>query len=655
MKRHFLVHAVLIVLFTASISIAVQPAIAGKRNSLCLNGGAKELNSNPVSYLDNLNLAPTPFPETDGWFPGETSVSRLSEEEQNRLLGVPADVAKWEEEQAQLQAESLSSKHFTYPPEIDWRNYQGQDWTTPVRYQGRCASCVAFATVAAIESRMEISLGTSDLNPDLSENHLFFCDCGQCCDQGWVPLLALDFAVNTGIVDESCDPYDDVNQICSPCSDWVERVIKIHHREETSSSEYAKWSIATKGPVITTMNVYNDFFSYTGGIYRHSWGYYRGLHAVTLVGYNDAEGYWIGKNSWGKNWGEEGWFRIAYGEVKIDDYFYIPIIEALDPDKICEGVTEIPAGECGELVDFYAYTHGDSWDQRTGWVETKTPCSWYGVECQDGHVVGLVLPDNGLRGLFPLDLSDLNALTTLKLSHNELTGYIYGGVVRLTNLRSLDLADNQLIGGIPLEIGNLTDLRELQLDHNRFHSLNTNAMEHLTQLIKFNLSSNAFVGDISINFMNLINLDDGGLDIGYNALSTSDPDLQAFLMKKDPDWAISQTVPPTDLQACIASSTSVKLTWTPIHYISDGGWYEVMVAEEDGYFSLDGKTLDKTISEYIVENLNPGMNYRFVVRTFTPAHYTQQNDLFSHSSEEVQIRLPLLELHHVFIPLVKGE
>jgi hypothetical protein len=49
------------------------------------------------------------------------------------------------------------------------------------------------------------------------------------------------------------------------------------------------------------------------------------------------------------------------------------------------------------------------------------------------------------------------------------------------------------------------------------------------------------------------------------------------------------------------------------------------------------------------------MNYRFVVRTFTPAHYTQQNDLFSHSSEEVQIRLPLLELHHVFIPLVKGE
>jgi C1A family cysteine protease len=611
--------------------------------------------SSLLSKLTFLMPKPTPFPETEGWIPGETSVSRLSEEEQIRLLGVSAEVAAWEEKQAQIQAENLSSETFTYPAKIDWRYYQGQDWTTPVRYQGGCASCVAFATVAAIESRMEIVLGTSDLNPDLSENHLFFCGCGQCCSNAWWPAAALDFAIDIGIVDEECDPYDDEDQICSPCADWKERVTKIHHWESPISTEQAKWNIANDGPIIATISVYGDFFSYTGGVYRHAWGDLRGSHAVTLVGYNDIEGYWIGKNSWGTGWGEEGWFRIAYGEANIDDYLFIPIVDAPDPSEICKGVMEIPEGECITLVDFYAYATGDSWDQKTGWLETKTPCNWYGVHCKDGHVVGLILPDNGLQGIFPLDLSGLDALTTLKLPHNQLTGYLHGGLEGLTNLRSLDLADNHLIGEIPYTIGNNTDLLELRLDHNRFHNLHPSSMVNLTQLVRLNLSSNALLGDIPISFMNLTKLENGGLDIGYNALSTSDPDLQAFLNKNDPDWAVSQTVPPTDLQASVVENTSAKLTWTPIHYTSDMGWYEIWVAEEDGYSSPLGKTLDKTISEYLVENLNPGMNYRFMVRTFTLAHLPQQNDLFSWFSEAVQIEVPLLEPYHVFIPLVRGE
>jgi len=61
----------------------------------------------------------------------------------------------------------------------------GNNWTTPIRYQSGCGACVAFATVAMIESNLEIFRRNSNLNPDLSEADLFFRGCGACCQRGW--------------------------------------------------------------------------------------------------------------------------------------------------------------------------------------------------------------------------------------------------------------------------------------------------------------------------------------------------------------------------------------------------------------------------------------------------------------------------------------
>jgi len=69
------------------------------------------------------------------------------------------------------------------------------------------------------------------------------------------------------------------------------------------------------------LTVYNDFFSYSSGVYRHVSGEAAGGHCVCVVGYNDAGGYWICKNSWGDGWGDDGFFRIAYGECGIDSQF----------------------------------------------------------------------------------------------------------------------------------------------------------------------------------------------------------------------------------------------------------------------------------------------------------------------------------------------
>jgi hypothetical protein len=220
----------------------------------------------------------------------------------------------------------------------------GKDYTTAIRNQAGCGSCVAFGTIGSIEPRMEIGLARPALNPNLSEDQLFDCGGGD-CGPGWYVNAALDFATNPGIVDEACQPYDDSDQLCEPCSDWESRVMKLTGYEYLYDPDQMKEAIATRGPVVATFTVYEDFFSYTGGIYRYQWGEVAGGHAVAIVGYNDAEGYWIAKNSWGPGWGEAGWFRIAYGEVGIDYLFYEPLMDfPYEPNNSLDNPAWIAAG-----------------------------------------------------------------------------------------------------------------------------------------------------------------------------------------------------------------------------------------------------------------------------------------------------------------------
>jgi len=287
--------------------------------------GATDVAGDPVPPADDTPGLASPV-EPQGWTAGDTSVSDLSEEEQAALCGLPTEVIEWEEAQAEQQQPMLSAS-YSYPAALDWRNYGGQNWTTPIRHQGGCGSCAAFATVGAIEARLEIALGNSALNPDLSEAHLFYCGCGACCGDGMYPNQAMDYARDTGLADEGCFPYTAQNQACRLCQDWPNRVTRIHRWDGLTGTSNMKQALAEGGPFQATMLVYGDFFDYSGGVYRHTYGSLQGAHAVTIVGYSDSGGYWIVKNSWGTGWGENGWFRIAYGECSIDSYAYVPIFD----------------------------------------------------------------------------------------------------------------------------------------------------------------------------------------------------------------------------------------------------------------------------------------------------------------------------------------
>ena len=282
----------------------------------------------PVPSLEPTPAQATPdsleSPQPEGWTAGETSVSQLNAVEQAGLCGVPLEVLEWEQSQASEQPLRLSAS-YTYPSSLDWRNFGGQDWTTPIRNQGSCGSCTAFGTTAAIESRLEIATDDPALNPDLSEAHLFYCGCGSCCGSGWSPGAAMNLARDTGIVDEACYPYAAQNQACSLCSNWEDRVTQISEWVGIIEIAEMKQALADDGPFEATMLVYSDFLSYSGGVYRHAWGDLVGAHAVTIVGYDDYGGYWIAKNSWGTGWGENGWFKIAYGECVVDSYAYVPL------------------------------------------------------------------------------------------------------------------------------------------------------------------------------------------------------------------------------------------------------------------------------------------------------------------------------------------
>jgi len=208
------------------------------------------------------------------------------------------------------------------PESFTWQDVNGKNYVTPIRNQVPFSSCETFAIVAAIESMIQIKLNYS-FDCDLSEAHLWF-NSEPSLKWGSYPDNDLKYLKNYGIPDESCWPYPSEVKIHPPnstCECWKERVVKITDWEFLPHDQISiKKALLDYGPIPTYVFLYQDFMYYLGGIYRHIWGKSIGPHMVTIVGYNDNPGYWIVKNSWGTKWGENGWFRIEYGQNSIESY-----------------------------------------------------------------------------------------------------------------------------------------------------------------------------------------------------------------------------------------------------------------------------------------------------------------------------------------------
>ncbi|VDL83029.1 unnamed protein product [Nippostrongylus brasiliensis] len=99
-----------------------------------------------------------------------------------------------------------------------------------------------------------------------------------------------------------------------------ERVfIKNYSMLSTNEDIIADW-IAANGPATFGMNVTKAMYSYRSGVFspskedceKHSLG----SHALTFIGYGTENGqpFWLVKNSWGSQWGQNGFFKLQRGQ-----------------------------------------------------------------------------------------------------------------------------------------------------------------------------------------------------------------------------------------------------------------------------------------------------------------------------------------------------
>lgn len=309
------------------------------------------------------------------WTAGPTELTGMTAAERRGYLGLivtPAEHARLTEE-TRLSAATerrFGAAPVGAPAAVDWRNHNG-NFVTPVKNQGGCGSCVSFCSCSTIESAVRIKLGNPSYAIDLSEGFLQFCGGGSC--NGWGLTAGLDFAKATGVTDEACMPYaapPDMSCTTSRCADWQNRLTKISDYTSHATMDARKTAVATIGPVLAGMEVWSDFFAYHSGVYVKSATATRvgpnntpGYHCISVVGYDDAQGCWILKNSWGTGWGEGGFARVAYGQADLlidTSWSFYSVAVALDGAwQSNVSVTQVFASR--DAQNAWAYFAGIGW------------------------------------------------------------------------------------------------------------------------------------------------------------------------------------------------------------------------------------------------------------------------------------------------------
>jgi len=193
-------------------------------------------------------------------------------------------------------------------------NWPAVGAVTPVKNPGQCGSCWAFSTTGSVESAHYISTNECVI---LSEQQLVDCsgaEGNQGCNGGLMDY-AFEYIIKNGITSESNYPYTAQDGSCNQqrVSDVVANISKF--TDVVPNSEMALMTAVVQQPISVAIEADQDVFQfYSSGVMTGNCGTNID-HGVLAVGYGTLNNhdYWIVKNSWGADWGMNGYILLGRG------------------------------------------------------------------------------------------------------------------------------------------------------------------------------------------------------------------------------------------------------------------------------------------------------------------------------------------------------
>ena len=242
-----------------------------------------------------------------------------------------------------------------FPSHFDWRDILGFNFVLPSMNQNSpffWNSCWAIAPVSALADRFNILQKKTEMLIELNPQAVINWKAGGTC-QGGNPGEVYEFVHLHGMPDSSCFNYEAADypdkwepiDVCRTCSfdnnkssgNWT--AINNYHKYFVSEYGYVygihfmKSEIIQRGPISCGIHNSEGFTNYKSGIYSEEDTFDMTLnHEVVIVGWGttpDGQEYWIGRNSYGSTWGENGYFRInMHGKnlnINMDCIWAIPV------------------------------------------------------------------------------------------------------------------------------------------------------------------------------------------------------------------------------------------------------------------------------------------------------------------------------------------
>ncbi|KAL5572340.1 hypothetical protein UlMin_021937 [Ulmus minor] len=202
------------------------------------------------------------------------------------------------------------------PETKDWRE---EGIVTPVKNQGSCGSCWTFSTTGSLEAAYKQAFGKEIF---FSEQQLV--DCAGAFNNfgcnGGLPSQAFEYIkYNGGLDTEEAYPYTGKDGVCKFSAENVAVQVLDSVNITLGAEDELKHAVGVVRPVSVAFQVVKSFRFYKNGVYTSNTCGSAPLdvnHAVVAVGYGVEDGipYWLVKNSWGANWGENGYFKMELGK-----------------------------------------------------------------------------------------------------------------------------------------------------------------------------------------------------------------------------------------------------------------------------------------------------------------------------------------------------